>query len=86
MKVDELERQLLEESFPIGSFNLEGDKMDGGYSLRHVQDHWVIDYCERGDRFFVAEFAYEADACEFFLAKNAQASAKSKRKRRPRLV
>jgi len=67
MKIDELERRLLEENFPAGSYNLEGEKMDGGFSLRHVGNHWIVDYCERGDRFFVAEFAYEDHVCDFFL-------------------
>ena len=69
MKVDELERCLLEEDFPAGSFSLEGDNLDGAYSLRHIGSRWIIDWCERSIRSFVAEFASEGDACEFFLAK-----------------
>ena len=69
MKVEELERTLLEESFPAGSYSLKGDNLDGAYSLRHLGERWVVDYCERSLRCFVAEFAAEDDACEFFLNK-----------------
>ena len=69
MNVYDLERLLLEENFPQGSFNLEGEYLDGGYSLSQIGDRWRIEYSDRGLPCFVAEFSADADACEFFLMK-----------------
>ena len=48
MNVEDLERALLEEDFPLRSFNLEGKYLDGGYTLSRVGNHWRIEYSDRG--------------------------------------
>jgi hypothetical protein len=72
MNVRELEKSLVDENFPPGSYNLRGEFLDGGYTLRKKADRWIIEYSDRELPCFVAEFAVEADACDFFLRKMRQ--------------
>jgi hypothetical protein len=69
MNVNDLQRALDEENFPPGAYSLDGQHLDGAYVLRKTVGRWTIDYTERSCTNFVAEFASETDACEFFLKK-----------------
>ena len=73
MNVSDLQHALDEENFPRGTYSLDGMHLDGAYVLRKTAGRWTIDYTERSRTNFVAEFAIETDACEFFLKKMREA-------------
>ncbi|MDF2822136.1 MAG: hypothetical protein K0R15_2584 [Clostridiales bacterium] len=66
MKIQELEKKLVEMEIPLNAYSLKGGLPNEAFCIGKQGSNWEVYYSERVEKVSKKEFQSEDEACEFF--------------------